>query len=75
MVCGEKNNTIVGFVNPCMEFLLCPDIDECADRNGGCQHWCLNVPGSYSCQCRPGFTSSSENLQLCEGERRFWFEF
>ena len=25
----------------------CSDIDECAERNGGCAHQCHNVDGGY----------------------------
>ena len=25
----------------------CSDIDECAERNGGCAHECQNVDGGY----------------------------
>ncbi|MBN3300558.1 bone morphogenetic protein 1a [Amia ocellicauda] len=32
------------------------DKDECSKENGGCQHECVNTFGSYSCQCRSGFT-------------------
>ena len=28
----------------------CIDIDECEDNNGGCQHVCVNKPGTYTCK-------------------------
>lgn len=31
------------------------DVNECASSNGGCQHICSNVEGSYQCSCRAGF--------------------
>ena len=31
------------------------DIQECAIDNGGCDHNCTNVAGSYNCSCNPGF--------------------
>lgn len=31
------------------------DLDECATKNGGCEHGCKNTPGSYSCVCRRGY--------------------
>ena len=31
------------------------DIQECAIDNGGCDHTCTNVAGSYSCSCNPGY--------------------
>ncbi|VDN98375.1 unnamed protein product, partial [Rodentolepis nana] len=30
-------------------------INECERNNGGCQHRCINVEGSYSCDCNPGW--------------------
>lgn len=42
------------------------DIDECRYRY--CQHRCVNVPGSFSCQCEPGFQLSGNN-RSCIGER------
>ncbi|CAB3258977.1 unnamed protein product [Arctia plantaginis] len=33
------------------------DVDECAMKPKICHHGvCLNVPGSYECYCRPGYT-------------------
>ncbi|XP_015425995.1 PREDICTED: multiple epidermal growth factor-like domains protein 6 [Myotis davidii] len=31
------------------------DVDECQLHNGGCHHRCVNTPGSYLCECKPGF--------------------
>jgi hypothetical protein len=28
----------------------CVDIDECEDNNGGCDHVCVNKPGTYTCE-------------------------
>lgn len=30
------------------------DIDECRSQNGGCQHTCINLRGTYKCQCPAG---------------------
>ena len=43
------------------------DIDECRYRY--CQHRCVNVPGSFSCQCEPGFQLAGNN-RSCIGEWR-----
>ncbi|XP_052630557.1 pro-epidermal growth factor isoform X4 [Harpia harpyja] len=35
----------------------CIDIDECLEGGlGTCGQTCINVPGSYICSCRPGYT-------------------
>lgn len=39
-------------------------MDECAENNGGCQHTCLNVMGSYECRCQEGFLLS-DNQHTC----------
>ena len=31
------------------------DINECSDDNGGCDHTCTNIVGSYSCGCNDGY--------------------
>ena len=28
----------------------CVDIDECSDNNGGCEHNCVNKPGTFQCK-------------------------
>uniref|UniRef100_A0A8C4L271 Protein CEGP1 n=2 Tax=Equus asinus TaxID=9793 RepID=A0A8C4L271_EQUAS len=42
----------------------CLDVDECLDNNGGCQHTCINVMGSYECRCKEGFFLS-DNQHTC----------
>ncbi|GAA0172843.1 hypothetical protein LIER_26584 [Lithospermum erythrorhizon] len=38
-------------------YLGCTDIDECDTSNHGCEHICRNQPGSYICECFPGYSS------------------
>ena len=63
------------------------DVDECFELSRAiqsgvedwdqilyCNHFCNNVPGSYYCSCRPGFTLS-DNRHTCIGKSLdfFWF--
>ena len=43
-----------------------PDIDECSVYNGGCGHICINVDGSYNCDCYNGYTLTT-NGHNCSG--------
>lgn len=47
--------------------LLSPDLDECAVVNGGCQQGCVNTPGSFHCQCRPGYRLHADG-RTCIGK-------
>ena len=42
------------------------DINECQTSNGGCQHICVNTPGSRQCLCRTGYTLASDG-RTCNG--------
>ncbi|XP_067122803.1 uncharacterized protein [Centruroides vittatus] len=53
---------------PCMRFELmgctrqdCLDINECLDKNGGCDQRCINNPGSYNCLCNVGYELYTNN--------------
>jgi hypothetical protein len=43
----------------------CTDVNECAVKNGGCEHFCTNTVGSYQCSCKSGFTLSAD-MTSCE---------
>ncbi|KAF7283331.1 hypothetical protein GWI33_000844 [Rhynchophorus ferrugineus] len=43
----------------------CIDIDECLEKNGGCEAICINTVGSYKCSCPVGLRLSI-NLKSCE---------
>ena len=32
------------------------DHNECGDNNGGCSHICVNMAGTYRCECPTGYT-------------------
>ena len=42
------------------------DIDECAVDNGGCEHTCINKPGSHECKCKEGYLLGDDGL-TCAG--------
>lgn len=62
------DNHVKGILSPCSLLLLLAefswsvqnhvsDIDECLEGGlGTCGQTCINVPGSYICSCRPGYT-------------------
>ena len=42
--------------------IIISDDNECSVNNGGCNHICRNKAGSYECDCRTGYTLSSDGL-------------
>ena len=44
----------------------CRDNDECAVNNGGCSQLCHNRPGTFLCECRPGYSGSVFCLDINE---------
>lgn len=55
-------------VAPCLKLEImgctridCVDINECADKNGGCRQKCINSPGSYACACNAGYELFAKN--------------
>lgn len=43
------------------------DVDECALRNGGCDHICKNKQGSFECRCKVGYKLTSDR-KTCIGK-------
>ena len=41
------------------------DVDDCDTLNGGCDHNCLNLEGSFECSCRDGFALGEDSMS-CE---------
>ena len=39
---------------------LFEDIGECYVNNGGCEHTCVNTPGSYHCECNEGYRLAAD---------------
>ncbi|KAG8505463.1 Multiple epidermal growth factor-like domains protein 6 [Galemys pyrenaicus] len=54
-------------VGPTLSPRVPADVDECQTHNGGCQHSCVNTPGSYLCRCQPGFRLHADG-RTCLGE-------
>ncbi|KAK2171616.1 hypothetical protein NP493_1050g00004 [Ridgeia piscesae] len=45
----------------------CEDVDECAEKNGGCVHTCSNFVGGFNCSCNDGFQlmNDKKGCKLC----------
>ena len=43
------------------------DIDECVNNHDLCAQACINTPGSYVCDCNPGYTLDPNGFS-CIGE-------
>ena len=46
------------------------DINECRRSNGGCEHICSNVVGSYKCSCKSGYVLGYDKAR-CIGSHKF----
>jgi outer membrane protein assembly factor BamB len=59
--------TPTGWVNRSSTGFSCPDINECATNNGGCDPLvaCTNLPGTFSCgACPSGYTGTGATFCL-----------
>lgn len=54
--------------------IISADVNECAVRNGGCSHYCINKPGTYHCFCQSGFQLLADN-RTCEGKDLQYIQF
>ena len=48
--------------------LFFSDYDECEKENGGCEHACSNLVGSYFCHCNYGYLLNPDK-RTCQGTR------
>ena len=46
--------------------LIVSDIDECLTDNGGCDHICVNEPGTHHCECKAGYLLADDG-KTCNG--------
>ncbi|XP_063228624.1 uncharacterized protein LOC134534261 isoform X2 [Bacillus rossius redtenbacheri] len=46
--------------------LLCKDVDECSEANGGCSHRCVNTRGGFHCRCKAGFALDADGRSCIE---------
>ena len=44
------------------------DINECGYSNGNCSHKCVNMAGTYRCECPPEYTLLSNKHDCLKGE-------
>ena len=47
------------------------DQNECATNVHGCQHYCYNNQGKYSCGCKSGFVLNPKDGKTCLGKHLF----
>ena len=49
---------------------LCVDVDECGRKEHNCSQLCDNVPGSFECKCRDGYSLQGDGT-TCAGMYAF----
>ena len=54
-------------ISICSSIPLVPDVNECADNNGGCSQICINTNGNHQCSCEDGYLLNSDG-RTCNGE-------
>ena len=67
--CGKLTNKFECTLFPtCSIHSSISDNDECLRFNGDCSQLCVNIPGSYRCDCREGYTLS-KNASTCTDKK------
>lgn len=51
-----------------VEVPLVEDIDECVMEDKLCHHRCVNTPGSYRCECFPGYVLQEDAFTCLPGK-------
>jgi len=71
-VIARCNTGVIQVITPVIACDDClSDVDECSPGGRGpCEQLCINEPGSYRCQCHPGFTQPSHDPRRCVGASR-----
>ena len=46
------------------------DMDECLIYEDICHHRCVNTPGSYRCECFPGYVLQEDALNCAQGKAK-----
>ena len=71
-VIARCNTGVIQVITPVIACDDClSDVDECSSGGRGpCEQLCINEPGSYRCQCHPGFTQPSHDPRRCVGASR-----
>lgn len=59
------SNVVIISVSLMFPAVIYVDVDECLTNNGGCAHECVNMAGTYRCECHFGYTLHS-NQHDCD---------
>ena len=53
------------------KIIINTDVDECSLGMNQCQQMCVNLNGSYSCECNEGYAVVPGRYYACEGNIHF----
>ena len=60
----HKSNSLIF-----LTFIFPEDFDECASSNtNNCAQVCVNLEGSYKCDCQSGFLLNTDDGRTCTGK-------
>ena len=67
LVTGDSAGQLSQLVNVLVT-ILSLDIDECAANTNVCQQRCVNVDGTYNCDCNYGYRLNSDRTTCSQSE-------